>query len=91
MCYLKGKCKFIVFDVYAFSDDTTSHKWGRYVFPHYDDSLLKTFMDVTYLFFLPTHFTSQLPSPTVLPKVHIYNADEYYTSHYITSVSFAHF
>ena len=61
ICYLKGECKFIVFDVYSFLDDTRSHKWGRYVFPHYDDSLLKSFMDVTYLFFLPTHFTTQLP------------------------------
>ena len=46
----------------------TSHKWGRYVFPHYDDSLLKSFMDVTYLFCFPTHFTTLLPSPTVSPK-----------------------
>ena len=68
ICYLKGKCKFIVFDVYAFLDDMTSHKWGRYVFPHYDDGLLKSFMDVTYLFCFPTHFTTLLPSPTVSPK-----------------------
>ena len=68
MCYLKGKCKFIVFDVYAFLDDTRSHKWGRCVFPHYDDSLLKTFMDVTYLFFLPTHFSTQLPLQPCSPK-----------------------
>ena len=91
ICYLKGNRKFIAFNVYAFLDDTTSHKWDRYVFPHYDESLSKSFMDVTYLFCLPTHFPTQLPSPTVSPKVYIYNADEYYTSYYITSVSAAHF